>query len=57
MKVQDNRQNNENLSVQHKCQVCVATPSRSLANEQNHTENYPHFGRSVLAENIGNTVD
>ena len=26
-------------------------------NRQDHTENDPHFCKSVLAENIGNTVD
>ena len=57
MEVQDNRQNNEKPSVQQKCQVCVAIRSRNLANEQDHTENDPDFCTSVLAENIGNTVD
>ena len=57
MEVHDNRQNNENPSVQHKCQVCVAIQSRKMANEQYHTENDPGFCKSVLAENIGNRVD
>ena len=57
MDVQDNLQNNENPSVQHKCQVCVAIRSRILANEQYHTDKDPDFCKPVLAENIGNTVD
>ena len=28
-----------------------------MANEQDHTEKDPDFCKSVLAENIGNTVD
>ena len=55
MEVQDNRQNNENPSVQHKYQVCVAIRTRNLANEQDHTEKDPDFCKSVLVENIGNT--
>ena len=57
MEVHDNRQNNENPFVQHKCQVCIAIRSRNLANEQDHAEKEPDFCKSVLAENIGNTVD
>ena len=57
MEVQGNRQNNENPFVQHKCQVCIAIRSRNLANEQDHAEKDPDFCRSVLAENIRNTVD
>ena len=52
VEVQDNWQNNENPSLQHKCQVCVAIRSRNLANEQDHTEKDPHFCKSVLVENI-----
>ena len=52
-----NRQNNENPFVQHKYQVCVAIRSRNLANEKDHAENDPDFCKSVLAENIRNTVD
>ena len=55
--VQGNRQNNENAFVQHKCQVCIAIRSRNLANEQDHAEKDPDFCKSVLAENIRNTVD
>ena len=51
-----NRQNNENPFVQHKCQVCIAIRSRNLANEQDHAEKDPDFCKSVLAENIRNTV-
>ena len=57
MKVQGNRQNNENPFVQHKCQVCIAIWSRNLANEKYHAEKDPDFCKSVLAENIRNTVD
>ena len=57
MEVQGNRQNNENPFVEHKCQVCIAIRSRNLANEQDHAEKDPHFCKSVLAENIRNTVD
>ena len=57
MKVQGNRQNNENPFVQHKCQVCIAIRSGNLANEQDHTEKDPDFCKSVLAESIRNTVD
>ena len=57
MEVQGNRQNNENPFVQHKCQVCIAIRSRNLANEQDHAEKDPDFCKSVLAENIMNTVD
>ena len=57
MKVQGNRQNNKNSFVQHKCQVCIATRSRNLANEQDHAEKDPDLCNSVLAENIRNTVD
>ena len=48
---------NRNPSVQHKCQACVAIRSRNLVNEQDHAEKDPDFCKSVLAENIGNTVD
>ena len=47
----------KNPSVQHKCQVCVSIRSRNVANEQDHTEKGPDFCKSVLAENIWNTVD
>ena len=38
----------KNPSVQHKCQACVAIQ---------HTENDPDICKSVLVENIANTVD
>ena len=38
-------------------QVCIAIRSRNLANEQDHAEKDPDFCKSVLAENIRNTVD
>ena len=57
VKVQDNRLNNENPSVQHTWQVGVAIRSRIMANEQDHTEKDREFCKSVLAKNIGNTVD
>ena len=57
MDIQGNRQNNENPFVQHTCQVCIAIRSRNLANEQDHAEKDPDFCKSVLAENIRNTVD
>ena len=57
MEVQGNRQNNENPFVQHICEVCIAIRSRHLANEQDHAEKDPDFCKSVLAENITNTVD
>ena len=42
--------NNENPSVPHKCQVCIATRRSNMANEQDHTKKDPDFGKSVLAE-------
>ena len=57
VEVYGNRQNNENPFVQHKCQVCIAIRSRNMANEQHHAEKDPDFCKSVLAENIRNTVD
>ena len=56
VEVHDNRQNNENPFVQHKCQVCIAIRSRNLTNEQDHAEKDPDFCKSVLAENVRNTV-
>ena len=45
------------LFLKHKCQVGIAIRSRNLANEQDHAEKDPDFCKSVLAENIRNTVD
>ena len=50
MEVQGDRQNNDNPSVQHKCQVSVAVRSRSMANQQDNTEKCPDICKAVLAE-------
>ena len=57
MEAHGNLKDNENPFVQHKCRVCIVIWSRNLANEQDHAEKDPDFCKSVIAENIGNTVN